>query len=75
MGNDEFYYPRGVAVDGDGHIWVVDTQHHCIKVFDEKGNFFFRFGQGGEGKKTSINLAIYSFKETGYLFLIIAITA
>ncbi len=26
-----------VAVDGDGHIWVVDTQHHCIKVFDEKG--------------------------------------
>uniref|UniRef100_A0A7V3YM34 6-bladed beta-propeller n=1 Tax=Candidatus Caldatribacterium californiense TaxID=1454726 RepID=A0A7V3YM34_9BACT len=46
MGDNEFYQPRGVAHDPKERIWVVDTLHHCVKVFDGKGNYLFRFGEG-----------------------------
>jgi len=39
----------------------VDTYHHCIKVFDGKGQFLFRFGQGGEGEE--------DFNQPRYLFI------
>ncbi len=46
MGDDEFYHPRGVALDPSSNLWVVDTLHHCVKVFDERRRYLFRFGEG-----------------------------
>ena len=39
--------PRGIAVDGRGHVLVADTGNKRIVVFDEDGNYVTEFGTGG----------------------------
>ena len=34
--NDPLFFPSGLAVTKDGHVYVVDTMHHCIKKFRYK---------------------------------------
>jgi len=41
--------PMDVAVDGRGRIYVADTGHKKVKVFDPNGNFLFSFGKEGMG--------------------------
>ncbi len=48
------------------YLGVVDTQHHCIKVFDE-GNFLFRFGQ--EEKEEDFNQPRYLFIQGNWVFI------
>ena len=31
--DDPLKYPRGLAVTGDGHVYVVDHGNHCIKKY------------------------------------------
>ena len=39
VGSDaKFKYPTGVAIDGDGHILVVDHWNHCIRRIDRETN-------------------------------------
>ncbi|KAA3639015.1 MAG: 6-bladed beta-propeller, partial [Armatimonadetes bacterium] len=41
-------YPRGIAVDPDnGDVWLNNTREGDIQVFDEDGNFKFKFGTWG----------------------------
>ena len=42
----QFNAPRGVAVDGDGNILVVDN-NHCIQMFSSDGNFIASVGKKG----------------------------
>jgi len=68
MGRDEFYYPRGIAVDTQGRIWVADTVHHLVKVFGPDGNFLFEFG--GEGSdKERFNRPRYLFIKGDWVFI------
>ena len=39
----------GLAVDGEGRIYVADGQAHEIRVFDAAGGFLHRFGRRGGG--------------------------
>ena len=32
----------GISVDSQGRIWMTDTLHHTVKVFDSVGNYLFR---------------------------------
>ena len=43
--------PMGVAVDGDGAIYVVDTGNHRVQKFNSAGEFVLMFG--GEVNKTT----------------------
>ena len=43
----QFYWPRGVAVDGDGNILVVDKDNHRIQKFTGDGNFLTVVGREG----------------------------
>ncbi len=40
---------EGLAIDGDGNVYVVDTYNHRIQVFDPHGRFLRKWGTKGEG--------------------------
>jgi uncharacterized protein (TIGR03663 family) len=40
----QFNHPRGVAVDRDGNVYVVDSDNHRIQVFDGNGAFLRAWG-------------------------------
>ncbi|MEK7475079.1 MAG: 6-bladed beta-propeller [Candidatus Coatesbacteria bacterium] len=40
--------PRGVAVDGEGHVYVVDAAFETVQILDAKGRLLLFFGQSGE---------------------------
>ena len=45
-----FSKPKGVAVDLEGHIYVVDGLYDTIQVFDQDGPLLMHFGEAGEGE-------------------------
>src|SRR5262249_15622606 len=48
-GNGQFYYPQGVAVDGSGNVYVVDTVNHRIQKFAPDGSYLTQWGTLGNG--------------------------
>ena len=42
----ELYEPGDVAIDKSGKIYVADTLHASVQVFDSSGKFLFKFGGG-----------------------------
>jgi len=50
----QFKFPRDVAVDSSGNIYVIEAGEntgngHRVQKFDSDGNFLFKFGQDGSG--------------------------
>jgi DNA-binding beta-propeller fold protein YncE len=43
-GDGQFHYPQGVAVDGDGNVYIADTSNHRIQKFDSNGTFITKWG-------------------------------
>ena len=41
--------PKGVALDSDGHIYVVDARFENVQIFDRQGNLLLFFGEEGTG--------------------------
>src|SRR5690348_16426923 len=53
-GYGQFSYPRGIAVDNDGDIFVADSRAHRIQKIDGKtGKFVDQFGGFVEAGKLS----------------------
>jgi len=48
-GAGDFALPKGVAFDGEGHIYVVDAQFENVQVFDMQGRLLMAFGEEGRG--------------------------
>ena len=44
-----FSLPEGVAVDGDGNVYVTDTFNDRVEMFDADGQFISTFGKNGDG--------------------------
>ena len=42
-----FQRPKGVAIDSDGHIWVVDASQCNVQIYDKEGHLLAYFGYGG----------------------------
>ena len=49
-GAGDFSLPKGVAFDGEGHIYVVDAQFENVQVFDTSGRLLLAFGEEGNGR-------------------------
>jgi DNA-binding beta-propeller fold protein YncE len=45
----DFAKPTGLAVDGDGNLYVCDTLNNRIEIFDADGKFVSTFGKAGDG--------------------------
>jgi probable HAF family extracellular repeat protein len=45
----QFYYPFGIAVDGNGNVYVADQYNHRIQKFAEDGSFLLAWGTYGSG--------------------------
>lgn len=45
--------PVGVAVDGDGRVYVSDSGNHRVQVFDAQGGLLARIGQTGQPGRAS----------------------
>jgi DNA-binding beta-propeller fold protein YncE len=42
-----FARPKGVAIDSDNHIWVVDGQQDRVQVFNQEAQLLISFGGHG----------------------------
>jgi DNA-binding beta-propeller fold protein YncE len=40
------YRPKGVGIDSENHIYVVDGELGIVRVFDRRGRLLYRFGNG-----------------------------
>lgn len=40
------YRPKGIGIDSEDHIYVVDSEWGVVQVFDRKGRLLYRFGNG-----------------------------
>ncbi len=48
-GTEQFSEPRGVAVDGEGNVYVADTGNRRIVKLDPTGEFVTAWGSQGDG--------------------------
>ena len=48
-GDGQLYLPQGIAIDGSGNFWVVDSDNHRIEEFSSTGSFVKKFGSYGSG--------------------------
>src|SRR5439155_23590105 len=48
-GNGQFNAPDGVATDGSGNVYVVDTFNNRIQKFSSTGTFLTTWGSSGTG--------------------------
>jgi YD repeat-containing protein len=49
-GKGQFNFPGGVAVDGQGNVWVSDYNNNRIEEFTGKGTFLNEYGSAGKGQ-------------------------
>ncbi len=48
-GPDEMWGPRGIAVDGEGNVWVTDAGTNRVRKFGPDGTVIASFGSRGKG--------------------------
>jgi DNA-binding beta-propeller fold protein YncE len=48
-GNGQFNYPRGVAVDSEGNVYVVDNGNNRVQKFSSSGTYLAQWGSSGFG--------------------------
>jgi DNA-binding beta-propeller fold protein YncE len=48
-GAGDFSLPRDVALDSQGHLYVLDNQFENVQVFNRDGQLLMAFGQEGDG--------------------------
>jgi tripartite motif-containing protein 71 len=48
-GNGQLSYPKGMAIDGSGNVWVADSVNNRVQEFNEKGEYVRQFGTKGSG--------------------------
>ncbi len=45
-GPGDLFRPKGIGIDSEGHIYVVDGNRSQVQVFDRSGQLLYYFGNG-----------------------------
>ncbi len=69
IGPGNFSFPSGIAVTGDGRLWVSDAIRHSIQVFDSAGSLLGAVGGFGVGLGEFINPSALASDGKGLLAL------
>lgn len=48
-GTGQMFRPKGIGVDSEGHLYVVEGFKGMVQVFDRQGRLLYYFGQPGSG--------------------------
>jgi DNA-binding beta-propeller fold protein YncE len=46
----QFGWPSGIAVDGEGNVYVTEVNGNRVQKFTSVGNFITQWGSAGEGE-------------------------
>jgi hypothetical protein len=60
---------QGIALDGQGRIFVADGRSRAIRVYNENGEHLFEFGQGGDGPGEFYNPCCIAFDDRDRLWV------
>lgn len=67
-GSGHFAQPKGVGVDEEGHIYVVDASFNMVQIFDSEGRYLLSFGaQGGKVGSFWLPSGIFIAKDRIYV--------
>lgn len=61
--------PKGVSVDNDGNVYVVESYHDHLLIFDHEGRFLLPIGGTGYGESAFYLPAGLWFDDRGRLYL------
>ena len=45
----QIFRPKGIAVDSEGHLYIVEGAWGVVQVFDREGRLLYFFGKNGTG--------------------------
>jgi DNA-binding beta-propeller fold protein YncE len=48
-GRGTMFRPKGIGIDFEGHLYVVDSNLDLVQVFNREGQLLYYFGQAGTG--------------------------
>ncbi len=64
-----FYGPRGIAVDGQGNVWVTDTGNKRVLKFDPNGRLLGQWGGSGAGEGQFLEPVGIAIDSKGQIFV------
>jgi RHS repeat-associated protein len=68
-GNGQLNRPLGMAVDGEGNVWVADMENNRIEKFNSKGEYVSQFGTKGSGNGQLIKPQDVALDNAGNLWV------
>jgi len=72
LGEEEgkFNQPKGIAVDKNRNILIVDAGNNRIQKFDEEGNYLSQFGQAGQNEGEFFSPSHLAIDTKGNIFVV-----
>jgi DNA-binding beta-propeller fold protein YncE len=67
--NKFFYTPGSVAVDDNQLVYICDWHNHCVKVFNNNGNYVRTIGRKGQGPQDLYGPNYITFSPGGDLLV------
>lgn len=62
--------PKGIAVDGEGKLFVIFINRYEVQVFDADGKFLYRFGKKGSKEGAFLSPISIEVADNGMVFVL-----